>query len=59
MDVAPLMDRLSLLSQTAHRTWTLNAAFGCQWTPEQIAERFADEDIDLIIAWQEHASQGE
>lgn len=48
------MDRLSSLTRMAHRTRAVNEALGTSMTPDQIAERFADEDIDLLLAWIAH-----
>lgn len=47
------MDRLRLLSNAAHRTRTVNRAFGSQLSPSEIESQFADEDIDLLILWME------
>jgi len=48
----PIIDRLSLLSHVANRTKALNEAFGTALTPEQIETMYADEDIELILEWQ-------
>jgi hypothetical protein len=39
----------------ASRTRQVNEAMHTSMTPQQIAALFADEDIDLLIAWIEHA----
>lgn len=50
------MDRLALLTRAAHRTRTLNQAFGSQLSPFEVESQFADEDVDLIVLWSAHAS---
>ena len=49
--VAPLMDRIALLSRAAHRTKRVNELFGTHLTPDEVAAMYADEDIDLLLAW--------
>jgi hypothetical protein len=39
---------------SAQRTRVINAAFGMALSPHEIVRAFADEDIDLIVAWMEH-----
>jgi hypothetical protein len=51
---APTIDRLSLLTNAAHRTRLINELFGTHLTPAEVARDFADEDIDLLLAWKEH-----
>jgi hypothetical protein len=39
----------------ASRTRAINEALHTTMTPREIAASFADEDIDLLIAWIDHA----
>jgi hypothetical protein len=39
----------------ASRTRQVNEAMHTSMTPQQIAALFADEDIDLLLAWIDHA----
>jgi len=52
---APVMQRIALIAHAATRVAAVNRAFGTAMTPAQIAEAFADEDIDLLLAWSRHA----
>jgi hypothetical protein len=45
------MDRITLLSHAAHRTRAVNELFGTHLTPFEVASLYADEDIDLLLAW--------
>lgn len=55
LDLAPTIERLSMLTRAAHRTRALNEAMHTTMTPDDIARSFSDEDIDLLLAWMEHA----
>jgi hypothetical protein len=52
--LAPTIDRLSSLTRMANRTRAVNEALHTNMTPHEIAARFADEDIDLLLAWIDH-----
>lgn len=47
------MERIELLATTARRTRAINSVLGTALSPEHIAAQFADEDIELLIAWME------
>ena len=52
--LAPTIDRMSTIMRMAQRARIVNEALHTSMTPFEIDRDFADEDIDLLIAWMEH-----
>ena len=51
------MRQLSEIAHIAGRTKLVNEAMGTHLTPEEIAARYPDETIDLLIAWSTHSKE--
>lgn len=51
---APLLSHVRALAWRAYRCRIVNRAFGTNLTPDHIATAVPDEDIDLLIALDDH-----
>lgn len=56
-DVAPVMRQLEQIAHVCGRARLVNAAMGTHLTPDEIAARYSDETIDLLIAWSTHTKE--
>lgn len=51
VSIAPTIERIALLTHAASRARSVNEVFGSSMSPFEIARTFADEDIDILLAW--------
>jgi len=51
--LAPLMDRIDLVTRAASRTRAINQLLGTAMTIDQVAADFADDDLDLLLMWKD------